>query len=77
GIIPMLELISSGQLSLDQRDMLQTATGSSLQLLRIVDDILDYSKLEANKLELEITTFNLRELLDGVVQLLQRTAEGK
>ncbi|TWR41336.1 response regulator [Xanthomonas vasicola] len=77
GIIPMLELISSGQLSLDQRDMLQTATGSSLQLLRIVDDILDYSKLEANKLELEITTFNLRELLDGVVQLLQRTAEGR
>ncbi|RBD97088.1 sensor histidine kinase, partial [Xanthomonas oryzae pv. oryzae] len=77
GIIPMLELISSGQLSLDQRDMLQTATSSSLQLLRIVDDILDYSKLEANKLELEITTFNLRELLDGVVQLLQRTAEGR
>ncbi|MBO9746538.1 response regulator [Xanthomonas phaseoli pv. dieffenbachiae] len=77
GIIPMLELISSGQLSLDQRDMLQTATGSSLQLLRIVDDILDYSKLEANKLELEITTFNLRELLDGVMQLLQRTAEGR
>ena len=77
GIVPMLELISSGQLSVDQRDMLQTATGSSLQLLRIVDDILDYSKLEANKLELEITTFNLRELLDGVVQLLQRTAEGR
>ncbi len=77
GIIPMLELISRGQLSLDQRDMLQTATGSSLQLLRIVDDILDYSKLEANKLELEITTFNLRELLDGVVQLLQRTAESR
>lgn len=31
GIIPMLELISRGQLSLDQRDMLQTATGSSLR----------------------------------------------
>ncbi|WP_425479901.1 ATP-binding protein [Xanthomonas maliensis] len=77
GIIPMLELIARGDLSLDQRDMLQTASDSSQQLLRIVDDILDYSKLEANKLELEITTFNLRELLDGVVQLMQRTAEGK
>lgn len=77
GIIPMLELISSGQLSLDQRDMLQTATDSSLQLLRIVDDILDYSKLDANKLELEITTFNLRELLEGVLQLLQRAAESR
>ena len=77
GIIPMLDLVSRGALAPDQREMLQTATASSLQLLRIVDDILDYSKLEANRLELEITTFNLRELLDGVVQLMQRAAEDK
>ncbi|HYG06657.1 MAG TPA: ATP-binding protein [Stenotrophomonas sp.] len=77
GIIPMLDLVSRGALAPDQREMLQTATASSLQLLRIVDDILDYSKLEADKLELEITTFNLRELMDGVVQLMQRAAEEK
>ncbi|MDG2526160.1 ATP-binding protein [Stenotrophomonas sp. HITSZ_GD] len=77
GIIPMLDLVSRGALAADQREMLQTATASSLQLLRIVDDILDYSKLEADKLELEITTFNLRELMDGVVQLMQRAAEDK
>jgi len=77
GIIPMLDLVSRGSLAADQRDMLQTATASSLQLLRIVDDILDYSKLEADKLELEITTFNLRELMDGVVLLMQRAAEDK
>ena len=77
GIIPMLDLVSRGALAPDQREMLQTATASSLQLLRIVDDILDYSKLEANRLELEITTFNLRELMDGVVQLMQRAAEDK
>jgi signal transduction histidine kinase/CheY-like chemotaxis protein len=77
GIIPMLDLVSRGALAPDQREMLQTATASSLQLLRIVDDILDYSKLEADKLELEITTFNLRELMDGVVQLMQRAAEDK
>ncbi len=77
GIIPMLDLVSRGTLGADQREMLQTATASSLQLLRIVDDILDYSKLEADKLELEITTFNLRELMDGVVQLMQRAAEDK
>jgi signal transduction histidine kinase/CheY-like chemotaxis protein/HPt (histidine-containing phosphotransfer) domain-containing protein len=77
GILPMLDLIARGPLGLDQRDMLQTATASSMQLLRIVDDILDYSKLEADKLELEITTFNLREMLEGVVQLMQRAAEDK
>ena len=77
GILPMLELIARGPLGDDQRQMLATASVSSQQLLRIVDDILDYSRLEAQALELEITSFNLRELLDGVVQLLQRAAESK
>ncbi|MEP6906440.1 MAG: ATP-binding protein [Pseudoxanthomonas sp.] len=77
GIVPMLDLLSRAALPPDQRDMLNTASASSQQLLRIVDDILDYSKLEANKLELEITGFNLREMLDGVLQLMQRPAENK
>ena len=77
GIIPMLDLIARGSLAPDQREMLRTAHESSQQLLRIVDDILDYSKLEANRLELEITSFNLREVLEAVMQLMQRQAEGK
>ncbi|MGE8225717.1 MAG: ATP-binding protein [Stenotrophomonas sp.] len=77
GILPMLELVAQGPLSLEQRNMLDTATDSSRQLFRIVDDILDYSKLEANRLELEITTFNLRETLDGMMRLMQRAAEHK
>ena len=77
GIIPMLDLIARGKLAPDQREMLRTAHESSQQLLRIVDDILDYSKLEANRLELEITSFNLREVLEAVMQLMQRSAEGK
>lgn len=77
GILPMLELVAQGTLSLEQRNMLDTATDSSRQLFRIVDDILDYSKLEANRLELEITTFNLRETLDGMLRLMQRAAEHK
>ena len=77
GIVPMLDLLSRAPLPPDQRDMLNTASASSQQLLRIVDDILDYSKLEAHRLELEITSFNLREVLDGVLQLMQRPAENK
>lgn len=77
GIIPMLDLVGRGPLQDEQRQMLATAASSSRQLLRIVDDILDYSRLEAHALELETTTFNLRTLLDEVIQLMQRTAEGK
>ncbi|KAF1705766.1 ATP-binding protein, partial [Pseudoxanthomonas suwonensis] len=77
GIIPMLDLIAAGPLAPDQREMLRTAQESSQQLLRIVDDILDYSKLEANRLELEITTFNLREPLEAMLQLMRRPAEDK
>ncbi len=77
GIVPMLDLLSRAALAPDHREMLNTASASSQQLLRIVDDILDYSKLEANKLELEVTGFNLREVLDGVIQLMQRPAENK
>ncbi len=77
GILPMLEMIAQGPLDVEQRSMLGTATDSSRQLFRIVDDILDYSKLEANKLELEVTTFNLRETLEGMLQLMSRAAEHK
>jgi signal transduction histidine kinase/CheY-like chemotaxis protein len=77
GIVPMLDLLMQAPLSADHRDLVRTAFASSHQLLRIVDDILDYSKLEADRLELETTTFNLRELLDTVIQLMGRPAESK
>ncbi len=77
GIVPMLDLLMHAQLQADHAELVRTAYTSSQQMLRIVDDILDYSKLEADKLELESTTFNLRELLDGVIQLMERPAQSK
>lgn len=77
GIIPMLDLLSSSRLALDQQEILKTASASAQQLLRIVDDILDYSKLEADRLELETTSFNLRELMQSVITLMERPAEAK
>ncbi len=77
GIIPMLDLLMNSKLGADQQDFVRTAYTSSRQMLRIVDDILDYSKLEANKLQLETTGFNLRELLDSIIRLMERPAEGK
>jgi signal transduction histidine kinase/CheY-like chemotaxis protein len=78
GIVPMLDLLlHAASLAPDHRELVRTAYSSSQQLLRIVDDILDYSKLEADRLELETTTFNLRELLETVIQLMERPAEAK
>src|SRR4249920_689152 len=72
GIIPMLDLLMTSRLPPDQHDILHTAYASARQMQRIVDDILDYSKLEANKLQLESTGFNLRELLDSVIRLMEK-----
>ena len=77
GIVPMLDLLMHAQLQPDHNEWVRTAYLSSQQMLRIVDDILDYSKLEADKLELETTSFNLRELLEGVMQLMERPAQTK
>ncbi len=77
GIIPLLELVLSTQLDPDQHEYVTTAYGSARELLRIVDDILDYSKLDAQKLELENVGINLRELTTGVKRLMERNAEAK
>ncbi len=77
GIVPMLDLLMHAKLAPDHAELVRTAYMSSQQMLRIVDDILDYSKLEADKLELESTSFNLREMLEGVLQLMERPAQSK
>jgi signal transduction histidine kinase/CheY-like chemotaxis protein/HPt (histidine-containing phosphotransfer) domain-containing protein len=77
GIIPLLDLVLSTKLAPDQKEYLTTAYQSSKQLLSIVDDILDFSKLEANKLELETTGINIKEIVDGVTRLMARNAESK
>jgi signal transduction histidine kinase/CheY-like chemotaxis protein len=77
GIVPMLDLLQHSRMQPDQLELVKTATASAQQLLRIVDDILDYSKLEADRLDLETTTFNLRELMESVITLMERPAEAK
>src|SRR5262249_37646459 len=66
GIIPLLDTLLTSPLAPDQHDYLQTAYRSANELLRIVDDILDYSKIDASKLVLESVVLNLRETADSV-----------
>jgi signal transduction histidine kinase/CheY-like chemotaxis protein/HPt (histidine-containing phosphotransfer) domain-containing protein len=77
GILPLLDIVLGMPLQPTQRDYLATAHKSAQELLRIVDDILDYSKVEAGKLDLEKVGFNLRELMDNVLRLMEKPAEAK
>ncbi len=77
GILPILDILRSTKLDETQKDYLHTAFTSSKHLLSIIDDILDYSKIEAGKLDLETVGLNLRELLDSVVRLMSGTASKK
>lgn len=69
-ILGMLELTLQENLTPVKRDYLETAKDSAEQLLLLVNDILDFSRLEAGRFELEPTAFNLRDLLDDVVKTL-------
>jgi signal transduction histidine kinase/CheY-like chemotaxis protein/HPt (histidine-containing phosphotransfer) domain-containing protein len=77
GIIPLLDILLSSPLATDQKEYLQTAYKSACELLRIVDDILDYSKIEASKLVLESVVINLREITESVKRLFEKNAEVK
>lgn len=77
GILPLLDIVLGTELSPAQREYLVTANASAKELLRIVDDILDYSKAEAGKLDLESVSINIRDLVDSVKRLLEKPAEAK
>lgn len=68
GMHGMLELLQLGQLSEDQRYLVRNVVSSADNLLYLVNDILDYSKLEAGQLHLEPRTVRLAEVLCAVVR---------
>jgi PAS domain S-box-containing protein len=69
GIIGMTDLITGTSLTAEQRDFLETIHASSENLLTIVNDVLDFSKIEFGKLELDYHAFNLLDLIDDIVGL--------
>ncbi len=77
GILPILELLQDTGLNTEQQEYLDTAYKSSRHLLRLINDILDYAKVEAGKLELENIEVNVQELVESVADLMGRAAEGK
>ncbi len=77
GVIGMTSLLLGTELSAEQREYTETIRNSGNSLLDIINDILDYSKIEAGKLDLEIIDFDLRVALDEVTDLLAKKAHEK
>ena len=77
GVIGMLELMLDSPLQPLQRGYAGTALISARELLRIINDILDISKVEAGKLELEVTDMSLREIVEQVSRLVAVQANKK
>ncbi|MEB8194853.1 two-component sensor histidine kinase BarA [Raoultella terrigena] len=77
GVIGFTRLTLKTDLNTTQRDHLTTIERSANNLLAIINDVLDFSKLEAGKLILESIPFLLRNSLDEVVTLLAHSAHDK
>ncbi|CAI1653435.1 two-component sensor histidine kinase BarA [Serratia fonticola] len=77
GVIGFTRQTLKTDLSATQTDYLQTIERSANNLLTIINDVLDFSKLEAGKLILEHIPFSLRETLDEVLVLLAPSAHDK
>jgi signal transduction histidine kinase/CheY-like chemotaxis protein len=77
GIMGMTGLLVETALTPEQRDYASTIYSSSEALLQIVNDILDISKIEANKLVLENSVFDLKQCLEDVIRVMAPTAAKK
>jgi len=77
GVIGMTNLLLGTPLNLEQQEFVQIIQNSGESLLTIINDILDYSKIEAGKIELELIDFDLRITLDALNDLVAVKAHEK
>jgi signal transduction histidine kinase/ActR/RegA family two-component response regulator len=77
GVLGMADLLLSTPLTPEQQGYTWTITQAARALVSVLDDVLDFSKLEAGKIRLETVPFSLREVAEGVVSLLGHDAAGK
>jgi CheY-like chemotaxis protein/HPt (histidine-containing phosphotransfer) domain-containing protein len=77
GVIAMTGLLMQTDLAPDQRDFVETIRASGESLLTIINDILNFSKLESGKMEFERRPLNLRENVEETLDLLAAKAAEK
>jgi two-component system, OmpR family, sensor histidine kinase TorS len=74
GMLGMVRILADSPLEPSQREQLEIVASSGEALMSILNDILDYSKIESGHLECETADFDLRQLIGAVVSLLQPRA---
>ena len=79
GIIGFLKLLLEGMADNpeEQREFIEEAYKSSIHLLNLINDILDIAKIEAGKMDLELTEIELEELFQDVDNLIHTQAKQK
>ena len=77
GVIGMAQMLSNSTLDENQKSYVDVITQSGQLLLGVINDILDYSKIESGKLELEVSPFNIKGLIDDVYKLMLNQAVDK
>ncbi|MEP9363416.1 response regulator [Nocardioides sp. CN2-186] len=77
GVIGLTDLLQRTQLDEHQRRLTENLQGAGMTLLGIINDILDLSKIEAGKLELESADFDVRAVFDQVASVLSGPAHDK
>jgi signal transduction histidine kinase/CheY-like chemotaxis protein len=77
GIIGMLHLALNSKLDDTQRNYLNKMNASANALLVIINDILDISKIEAGKMKIEKSNFDLKETVNNVISLIETKASQK
>jgi PAS domain S-box-containing protein len=77
GVIGCLDLLEHTSLNVDQSGLVTTAIKSGEALLSQISDVLDFSKMEAGKLDLELAPFNVKELINSVASILTSQAKAQ
>lgn len=77
GVMGMTELLQKTELTLEQQDYVDTISTSAEALLHLLNDILDFSRIEAGKLVMHESDFDLQLLIDETAQLMAPQAQWK
>ena len=76
-VLGLADLLRGTRMDATQRNYVETIYSAGSSLLNVINDILDFSKISSGKLQLEVSTFNLHQLLEDCLMIFHASAEQK
>ncbi len=77
GVAGMLQLLRETELSEEQKQYVDTAINSGDDLIKLIDNLLDYTRIDTGEMELNLTDFDLSELIESEINSVREKAEEK